>query len=61
MLSRWMKHLSQLHMLNMHNYFPIFNSRVFFKDFIYLFLKRGREGEREGEKYQCLTPTGYVP
>ena len=25
-----------------------------FKDFIYLFLERGREGEREGEKYQCV-------
>ena len=26
----------------------------FFKDFIYLFLERGREGEREGEKHQCV-------
>ena len=25
----------------------------FFKDFIYLFLERGREGERAGEKHQC--------
>ena len=25
----------------------------FFKDFIYLFLDRG-EGEREGEKHQCV-------
>ena len=25
-----------------------------FKDFIYLFLERGREGEREGEKDQCV-------
>ena len=25
-----------------------------FKDFIYLFLERGREGEREREKYQCV-------
>ena len=25
----------------------------FLKDFIYLFLERGREGEREGEKHQC--------
>ena len=33
----------------------------FFKEFIYLFLERGREGEREGEKHQpvvasCLPP-----
>ena len=27
---------------------------IFLKDFMYLFLeKRGREGEREGEKHQC--------
>ena len=26
----------------------------FFKDFIYLLLERGREGEREGEKHQCV-------
>ena len=35
----------------------------FFKDFIYLFLERGREGEREVEKHQCAVaphtpPTG---
>ena len=36
----------------------------FKKDFIYLFFRqRGREGEREGEKYQCgvvshMPPTG---
>ena len=33
-----------------------------FKDFIYLFSERGREGEREGEKHQsvasCTPPTG---
>ena len=27
---------------------------IFKKDFIYLFLERGREGEREGEKHQCV-------
>ena len=26
----------------------------FFKDFIYLFLKGGKEGKREGEKHQCV-------
>ena len=26
----------------------------FFKDFIYLHLERGRDGEREGEKHQCV-------
>ena len=35
----------------------------FLKDFIYLFLERGREGEREEEKHQyvvasCPAPTG---
>ena len=33
------------------------------KDFIYLFLERGKEGEREGETHQCVVaflppPTG---
>ena len=36
-----------------------------FKYFIYLFLERGREGEREGEKHQCVvascTPTTGDP
>ena len=27
---------------------------LFFKDLIYSFLERGKEGEREGEKYQCV-------
>ena len=26
----------------------------FFQDFIYLFLERGREGEKEGNKHQCV-------
>ena len=29
-------------------------SFCFIKDFIYLFLERGSEGEREGEKHQCV-------
>ena len=37
----------------------------FFLDFIYLFLERGRDGEREEEKHQRVVashapPTGYV-
>ena len=36
---------------------------LYFKDFIYLFLERGREGKREGEEHQCViafhvSPTG---
>ena len=27
---------------------------MFFKDFIYLFLERGRTGEREGDTHQCV-------
>ena len=33
----------------------------FFKDFIYLFLERGREGEREVEKCQCMVPSHTPP
>ena len=34
---------------------------IFFKDFIYLFLERGREGEKEGEKYQCVVASRAPP
>ena len=33
----------------------------FLKDFIYLFLERGRKGEREGEKHQCVVATHMPP
>ena len=33
---------------------------IFLKDFIYLFLEKGREGERKGEKHQCVF-TSRVP
>ena len=37
----------------------------FFKDFIYLCLERGKEGEREGGKHRCVvashtSPTGHL-
>ena len=32
-----------------------------FKDFIYLFLEKGREGEREGEKHQCVVACHMAP
>ena len=40
-----------------------FSFIYFLKDFIYLFLERGREGEKEEEKHQCVIafrahPTG---
>ena len=36
---------------------------LFFKDFIYLFIftQRGREGEREGEKHQCVVASCALP
>ena len=34
---------------------------LFFKDFIYLFLERGREREREGEKHQCVVASHTQP
>ena len=33
----------------------------FFKDFIYLFLEKGREGEREGEKHQRMVASHARP
>ena len=40
-------------------------AKLFLYDFIYLFLERGREGEREEEKHQCVVashapPTGVL-
>ena len=32
-----------------------------FKDFIYLLLERGREGEREKQKHQCVVATWVPP
>ena len=33
----------------------------FFKDFIYLFLDRGRKAEREEEKHQCVVASRTPP
>ena len=33
----------------------------FFLRFIYLFLERGREGEREGKKHQCVVASHVPP
>ena len=41
-----------------HLYYKLSN---FLKDFIYLFLERGREGEREGEKHQCVVASQAPP
>ena len=35
--------------------------KFFKKDFIYLFLERGREGVREGEKHQCVVASHTPP
>ena len=36
-------------------------SLSFFKDFIYLFLERGREGEKEGKEHQCVVAPHVPP
>ena len=36
-------------------------SFFFLVDFIHLFLERGKEGEREGEKYQCVVASCAPP
>ena len=35
--------------------------KMFFKDFIDLFLQRGREEEREGEKHPCVVASHAPP
>ena len=53
--------------ITIHAYFLTVRGNIVVKIlFIYLFLERGREGEREGEKYQCVVafhmpPTGDLP
>ena len=46
---------------NSFKYYDKFNVNSFFKDFIYVFLERGREGEREAEKHQCVVASCVPP
>ena len=41
--------------------FCIFIVMYFLKDFVYLFLERGREGERERKKHQCVVASQVPP
>ena len=51
-----------MHILTLYVLFdPAMFFFSFFKDFIYLFLERGREGEREEEKYQCVLASHVAP
>ena len=34
---------------------------LLFKDFIYFYRQRGREGEREGKKHQCVIASRVPP
>ena len=43
---------------NFKTSFPFLET--FFLDFTYLFLERRRDGEREGEKHQCMVAS-FVP
>ena len=36
-------------------------SRLFFLSFFLIFRQRGREGEREGEKHQCVAASHVLP
>ena len=63
------KHKKPVIVVNFGGEWGAKRKKTFFKkDFIYLFiffLERGREGEREGEKHQCVVasrgpPTGYL-
>ena len=40
---------------------PKTNQVYVFKDFIYLLLERVRDGEREGEKHQCVVASCAPP
>ena len=47
----------------MDSHLSVFLNRksFLFKGFICLFLERGREGEREGEKHQCVVASHVAP
>ena len=38
-----------------------YKQKIFFLNFIYLFLERGREREREGENHQCVVASHMPP
>ena len=40
---------------------PVWDRHFLKKDFIYLFRDRGRDGEREGEKHQCVVASHVSP
>ena len=40
---------------------PSLHLNLALKDFTYLFLERGREGKREGEKHQCAVASHMPP
>ena len=50
-----------------YTYMPKFSCTIFIsttsfcKDFIYLFLEKGREGERKSEKQQCVVDSCMPP
>ena len=47
--------------LFMHSLGDWLLEKKIFKDFIYLFLERGREGERGREKHQCVVASHAPP
>ena len=38
-----------------------FSDNFFFRVYLFIFRKKGREGEREGEKHQCVVPLMCPP
>ena len=56
---------SLIHSSKMAFFFFFFFKQVFFRFRLFIFKERGREGEREGEKHQCVVAsrapsTGYL-
>ena len=51
--------LEKIKPLNPVFYIEILN--IFLKDFIYLFLERWEEREKEGEKHQCVVASQAPP
>ena len=50
-----------IHLFHTLKFISRFVYTLFYKDFIYVFLERGKEGEREEKKYQCVITSCTPP
>ena len=61
----WVKSRDHLPLLyfawNLESVNALFQSDIFLRFYLFIFRERGREGEREGEKHQCVVASHTFP